>query len=239
MAKGLVSIQDVVREFISEKGDFTDVNYLRYLKMAIRGFTNLNLHTVRSFRSVILTLNDLNQAVIPDDYVNWVNIGVLYNGKLYHLNTNPDLFLLQEGDSVGVESQEIPYKGLVYGSSYVNVIYGATTSLSSPSYKVFRDEGKIQFSSNVASKDIAMEYITTGINPNGMTYIPKVAADALIEYLHWRDRKNDKKFSRGEVMDAKQDYIEAETILMDMESLPSLKDLMYSLSSGYQQTPKR
>ena len=239
MAKGLTSIQDIVKEFISEKGDFTELNYLRYLKMAMRGFTNLNTHTVRSFKSVRLELDALNQAEIPTDYINWSNIGLLSGGKIYHLDANPDLVLLQEGDSTTSESRRVPFFGYTMLGFRPHVVYGATTSLSSPSYKIFRDEGKIQFSSNIATKEIILEYITTGINPEGATYIPIVAGEALLEYLHWRDRKNDKRYSRGEVMDAKQDYIEAERILMDIETLPTLKELQSALSSGYKQTPKR
>jgi hypothetical protein len=118
------------------------------------------------------------------------------------------------------------------------VFYGATYQLTKPSFRVMRDEGKIQFSS-ASTKEIVMEYASNGINPTGATYVPYHVAEALIEYLHWRDRKNSKRFSRGEVMDAKQDYVEAERILLDIETLPTVKEIMTALISGYKQTPKR
>jgi hypothetical protein len=127
---------------------------------------------------------------------------------------------------------------ILIGGTRHPVIYGATYQITKPSFRVFRDEGKIQFSS-AATKDIVMEYASNGIDPNGATYVPYHVAEALIEYLHWRDRKNNKKYSRGDVMDAKQDYIEAEKILLDIETLPTVKEIMTALVSGYKQTAKR
>lgn len=95
MAK-YVSIQDVVRDFLSEKGDYTDVDFLRYLKIAMRGFANLNIHTVKSFKTVTLTPNSLLQVPLPDDYVNWSRIGILRDGEIVALDVNDDLSIQEE-----------------------------------------------------------------------------------------------------------------------------------------------
>ena len=118
------------------------------------------------------------------------------------------------------------------------VLYGLHNLRTIPSFRVFRDEGKIQFST-MTEGTVIMEYVSSGVSSTGDTYVPSFVAEALIEYLHWRDRKNNKRYSRGEVIDAKQDYMEAERILMDIETLPSVKELMHALSSNYRQTPKR
>lgn len=118
-------------------------------------------------------------------------------------------------------------------------LYGASYQKTVPSYRIFRDEGKIQFSTQASTGTIVMEYISNGINPTGATYVPFHVAEALIEWLHWRDRKNNKRFSRGEVSDAKMDYLEAEKILLDVETLPSLQEIQSALMMGWKQTPKR
>jgi hypothetical protein len=105
-----ISIQEVVRDFLSEKGDFTDHDYLRYLKIAMRGFGNLNTHTLKSFKTVRLELNPLNQAELPADYINWSRIGVLDNGRIISLDVNEDLL-------IGDVANEIPY--VIHEGQYV------------------------------------------------------------------------------------------------------------------------
>lgn len=95
MAK-YVSIQDVVKDFLSEKGDYTDVDFLRYLKIAMRGFANLNIHTVKTFKTVTLYPNKLMQAPLPDDYVNWSRIGIMRGGEIIALDVNENLSLSEE-----------------------------------------------------------------------------------------------------------------------------------------------
>ncbi len=230
------SIQNVVRDFLSEKGDFTDVNYVRYLKMAMRGFANLNIHTLNSFRTTLLTLNTLNQAQLPSDYINWSRIGHVSDNKIVMLDINDDLCLM-DSETAESSAEESTINVLFSGRS-IPVIYSASYSSTIPSCRVFRDEGIIQFSTTTP-KTLVMEYASNGINPDGATYVPYFVAEALVEYLHWRDRKNDKRYTRGEVMDAKMDYLEAERILLDIETLPTLQDIVSSFKSTWKQTPKR
>jgi len=68
---------------------------------------------------------------------------------------------------------------------------------------------------------------------DGNTFVPRKCEDALIEYLHWRTTKGNSKATRGEKMDAKNDFLEAEKILLDMETLPTGKEVYDAIYLNY------
>lgn len=250
----VVSLQHVVANFLNERNEYSQENYKRYLQMAVFGFSNLNMSSLRSYDVVYLTPDNKGQCRLPDDFVDYTKVGCNLNGKLYILSMNNEIVINREtenGDIVN-ESYNVPdisFDSLIafiphtYNNVYVDNLYGSSynSGYSSvvPMFNIDYTNKVIQLSSSIPTTKLIVEYVSTGVSLNGNTYIPRYAENAMIEYLHWRSRKNDSKYSRGEVIDAKMDYIEAVNMLETFESLCTYQEVMDVFYQTSKQTIKR
>jgi len=252
---GVVSLQYVVASVLNELGDYTQTNYKRVLQMAVHGFSNLNMHALRSYDVVYLDVDSTTgQALLPPDFVDFCKVGCIIGGKLYVLTINREVAInrqIENGVLVNeaynqtdeITSDPILFLPHLLGGSYNDTLYGLAYtsgySTAIPMFNIDYENKIIQLSSSISTTKLVVEYVTTGVSLSGNTYIPRQAVDALTEYLHWRIRKNDSKYSRGEVMDAKQDFVEAEATLRTFESLPGYQEVMDAFYSTSKQTIKR
>ena len=233
----VVSLQSIVYNFLNELGIYDMANFRSYLQIAIRGFSNLNMTTVRSFTVEYITVDSKGQALLPDDFIDYRCIGYRSQGRLYSLSLNRNILINRDeinGEIVTEisESNQIPVVGdyiyLPHMNSTGVVVTGmlASGGVVYPSaFNIDYENKIIQLSSMVPSRELVVEYISSGVSLNGNTYVPKKCEDALIEWLHWRTAKSDNKKTRGEKADAKQDYLEAERILLDLETLPTAREV--------------
>lgn len=236
----LVSIQSIVYNFLNETGEFDLSNFKRYMQIAIRGFGNLNMTTVRSFSVAYITADEKGQAVLPDDFIDYRFIGHRRNGKLYPMSLNKNIEIYKDivnGEIVApvVDNTPISYQLLPHFNEgqYIVGLFATGFEVSPYAFNIDYNNKIIQLSSIVSSRELVVEYISTGVSADGNTYVPRKCEDALIEYLHWRTAKGNSKSTRGEKMDAKADYLEAEKILLDMETLPTAKEVYDAIYLNY------
>jgi len=235
--KALVSLQSIVYNFLNETGEFDLSNYKRYLQIAIRGFSNLNMTTVRSFSVAYLQVDTKGQCLLPDDFIDYRFIGYSRNGRLYPLSLNKNIEIssqIENGEIISEmdeDTNQIPIVGDYIYLPHLNngiLVTGLLVSGGQIYPSAFNIDYKnkiIQLSSIIPTRELTIEYISSGVSANGNTYVPKKCEDTLIEWLHWRSTKGNDKKTRGEKMDSKQDYLEAERILLDMETLPTQKEV--------------
>lgn len=237
----LSTIQSSVYDFLVEIGDFSDENFFRWLQVAIRGFKNLNMLTLKSYNVAKLTMNANREATLPNDYLNWLEVGYISGDRIIPLGRNPNLFIARDGDYTGaVETSDDSSPVYLFGDIGPTwTPYGAGGVRSSGSFNVDKESGKIRFSTVVPRSTIIMRYISTGIPLTGATMVPTEVGEYLIEWLHWRRKKTDSKATRGQVMDAKQDFLEAENLISEFQqevTYNEIVDIFYG-SSG--QSAKR
>ncbi|MGC3945362.1 MAG: hypothetical protein QM762_12750 [Chryseolinea sp.] len=85
---------------------------------------------------------------------------------------------------------------------------------------------------------IYLEYITDGLNPTGKTVIHPYAFKAVQDFIHWKRKEYDDRFSESERDRAQKLYEnEVEKVLMRNLTL-SIEDIQEALRSGYRQTIK-
>lgn len=237
----LVSIQSIVYNFLNELGEFDLTNFKRYMQIAIRGFGNLNMVTTKSISVAYITIDEKGQGVLPDDFIDYAFIGHRRNGKLYPMALNKSIdFNRDEINGEIVSTQVDPLATVTYqfvphfdGGEYVVGLFAAGSLVAPYAFNIDYNNKIVQLSSIVSSRELIVEYVSTGVSINGNTYVPRKCEDALIEYLYWRTTKGSAKSTRGEKADAKVDFLEAEKILLDMETLPTAKEVYDALYLNY------
>lgn len=251
----VVSLQHVVADFLNEIGDYTMTEYKRWLQVAIRGFSNLSMTSLRSYDVAYITPDAIGQCRLPDDFVEYAKIGCNIGGKLYILSRNKEILInrqIENGDIVNeaynaddsIDDELVMYiphyrAGGIKVDGMYGYSYSSGHSTMIPMFNIDYENKVIQLSSAIYASQLIVEYITTGVSLSGNTYIPRYAGEALLEFLYWRMKKADPKFSRGEVMDAKMDYLEAVNVMETLESMPTYQEIMDAFYGTAKQTIKR
>jgi hypothetical protein len=250
----VVSLQHIVANFLNERNDYSQAEFKRLLQIAIMGFSNLNMTSLRSYDVAYLTPDDKGQCVLPADFVDYIKIGGNLGGKMYTLTMNKEIIINQQilnGDIVNesynvddtITDEQALYLPHTVGGYLITNLYGYSysggLSTTSSMFNIDYDNKLIQLSSTLFVSQLIVEYISTGVSLSVNTYIPRYCEIPMVEYLHWRTRKSDGKFSRGEVMDSKQDYLEAVAVIETLEKMPTYQEIMDVFYGTSKQTIKR
>ena len=109
--KGFVTLQSIVKDVLNDTGIYSLENYLRYMRFAVRGCTQLHLYDLNSVEVAFLDQSDVGTITLPDDYVDYTKIGVCDNrGNIYILGLNENMCLSR------TEECGLPVNNLLNGS---------------------------------------------------------------------------------------------------------------------------
>ena len=248
---GYPTIQQAVIDFLSDKGVLDTENYLRYFKWAARALTKLNMFDIATFETVYLTINDVGVAVLPEDYIDYTKIGIRDSkGQVLLLGINDDILINRAtecgnpiNDYYDTSSDSDILDGYYFVPFYdddygYTTLYGLTGGFAEGYYRIDRERRQIQFNSIIPQTTVILEYISSGIKTSGNTYVPRQAMEAVIAFMHWKD----KTFNGGtlnQIEQAKSDWKTERQELRDFETIPTLQEIQDTFYSSYKQTPKR
>jgi hypothetical protein len=181
---GITTLQTIVYEVMNDLGKTQMHDFKRYLQWAIRGYKKLNmfhLNTVETFTSSVSEINTVN---LPDDFINYTRIGYVKGNVIYTLSRNDDLLLTFST----VDGNEVVGESMKDNQNILNAVWLAAPQqvFNIGFYRLDRANNRIVLQGNLSDFTIVVEYISSGISLNGQTYIPEIAREALIAYLHWQ-----------------------------------------------------
>lgn len=193
-------------------------NYERFLHFAIKGFREMNLlGLMPTIKAVQLPVNqNTNTAQLPDDFVDYLRIGVCCNGTMINFVQNNEICLDDALPSACCTGEDVqndistlctifnqnsgnacaecnPYGGVWYWPTYLNgywnygiVNYGIGPGNYNGGYRVNREMNIIQFDSCVRAQTVTMEYKSNGLKPDGNIVIREEVIPALNAYIHYQ-----------------------------------------------------
>lgn len=224
--KGYVNLDYCVNRVLSNVDDFNSPNYQKYLQWAINCFGDLQLFTMPSIKIAYIQLDDILQATVPDDYIEYVSIGICKNGKIYTLTLNDNIITQHKTDSCGnpspcgiiAQTQKDYHNGLwsyiphFRNGQYVGEQYGQTGGQNR--YGYYNIDTKsipniIQFNSVVPQTEIVLEYISSGINTDGSAVVPRKCVETIVNFIHYQIAEHGKNISLGEKQWKKNQYLES------------------------------
>lgn len=245
----LITLKDIVDDVLVEAGTYDESEYLRYLKVAIRGFTRLNILHIADIKVAYLPISDINTVSLPSDYVSYSKIGININGDIWTLGLN-DKMAFARTESCGLRINELAnvtdtntyFDSRIFFSNhyrdgtYVTNLFGLGGGLNTAYYRIDKEYGVIQLQGSVPQSEIVLEYVSNGISENGSTIVPIQAREAMIAWVQWKTTPRDQNNKR---LAAKNEYLEEVEELRSFESIPTLDELMDAIYAGYKQSPKR
>ena len=106
-------------------------------------------------------------------------------------------------------------------------------------FRIDREDRVIRCDRTPPGGKIVLEYNSTGVSIDGATYVPRQAVEPLIQWVHWKRKKEDPEFTRGDRADAEQAFYKEEEALRAYEGAPTIQQIQDVIYESYTQSIKR
>lgn len=250
MDQGYTTLDQVVREACMESDDHGLHNYNKFMLWAMEGLQEMRIDDFQEIKSILVTTTTIATLPFPVDMVKWTKIGEVSGDRVKVFTINNKIMLNHKTDC-GVEQNNGKYKaktpnnllpyaedGHYFNGYGLSTIYGYGNGVQGDGqFREDKSRREFQFSSQYASKDIVLEYVSTGLNPSGQTYVEETIRKAVKEYIFWWKTERDRAASGGEKDRAKYLYDMAARVANRRNSL-SLDTIQAVLRKSYTQTAR-
>lgn len=256
MNQGYTTLDTIVKEACMELNDMGMHNYTKFMLWATEGLQEMRIDDFQEIKSIRGTTTTIATFPFPTDMVKWTKIGTISGDRVKVFTLNPALILNHVKDC-GVDQNNPKYKsstgidlnienedsiwlfnnfwgignssGAIYG--YGNGVQG------DGEFRVNKDMREFQFNSQYADKDIVLEYVSTGLNPSGQSYVEESIRKAVKEYIFWMNTERNIAKGGAEKQRAKDLYDMAARVA-NRRNFMSLDTIEAIVRKSYMQTPK-
>jgi len=254
----LVSLDYIVKNaMIQIDGSVNMRHYQTYLQYAIRGHRELRLFATTSVKVAFCEMLPNKAINLPPDFVKYTKIGLCINGRILTLGLDNSLCVgnsfsecgdplpvaidnLQNTDAVELGIIAWPFLDQFRNGQYVGGLYGVGGGFNSKGYyKEDYAHNRIQFSSEVPSETIVLEYISDGSSPDGTASVPVQAVEPLIAFVHWKRLEFDRKANQYDKSEAERKYIVQFRKMKHFDTMFTVKEYLDSQAVNVHQAPKR
>ena len=245
---GLITINYVVMSILNRLRDYSQRNYSFIQQLVIEGYTELSLWHLNNIEVVYLRMSDAKTVDLPDDFVDYVKIGIPEQGRIKVLTRDNSILFprkFEDGADVGNTDDPDAPVGAVYfvdhfrGGQFVGGLYGLPGGIDQAYYRIDKERKQIIFSGSVTRSEIVLEYISSGVNLQGTTVIPREAVPALRQYVLWQMIENDPKAPANEKERKKYQFEEQVEALRSFQNTITADEYKRMVYRSSKQTIKR
>jgi len=230
---GFVNLSYCVNQVQVDMEDYSDRIKEKALHYALNIFSNYNMFQSKNVEVAYVQMdaNGVINLVTAGltDFVDWVKVGIIINGKVWVLDVNNKIPLRRtEIDATeaadifnGTAREDITdgyyFAGHYYNGIYNEAMYGYGGGFSRSYFRYDNEKREFQFDTAVPTTMVVIEYLSSGINLTGATVIPLYMVNYIVFAIHERFAFFNNKLTRGERADYKQRMLEEESILENFE----------------------
>lgn len=231
----------------------------QYLHWAIKEADRWKMDKAREVKTVQLTMTPWKAIELPSDCIDWIKLGI-QDGDVIKTFINKNTIAIHHqlgANNIPIENKEpesLKDTGIIDDNYYGGVVffnyldpYGGTGKLFGQVRKdnelgyftVNSNENRdeIQFSTHVKhGSKIYLEYLADSWNPNNQTVIHPYGVELIELGVHYRRLKFNEKTPRSLVAEAKRDYDEEYTRVIDRLWDYSTEDLIDASLEAYMLT---
>ena len=251
---GLVTIRYIVMSTLNRLNDYTLKNYKRMVQICIEGVSEemAMYHTGIGNEVVYLHMSTAKTVNLPADYIGWSKVGFPDNGKL-RVITNRDGILLPRvfddtGEAVGNTDSDEASEGLsnaIFFSDhfrrgqFIGGLYGLPGAIDVAYFRIDMERRQIAFSGEVPRSEIVLEYISTGLKPDGSSLLPREIVAPLRNYILWHMVENDPRVANNEKRRREELYEKSVEASRFFETSFTKEEYLRMCYSTYRQSVKR
>lgn len=196
--------------------------YPRCLKFAADCVRELLFDTLRVTNTVRIKKNEFSECQIPNDYIDWIKIGVQVGQFVRPLIKKDSINRLANFDTTTADQTVYasPQSSLEYwGTDFrwwgVNIntngentggYYGLGAGPEPDTFTIVEERNVIQLNQNVCDSVIVLEYMSDGTYANAATQITPYAQKTIEAYIDWQYKLNSKSYGMGDANQAEQNF---------------------------------
>lgn len=248
------TINELAREYLVEEGRNTLHKMQHIMQIGSRAMRELNIDVVAPPKRVFIKPNSYHAIDVPEDFYDWTLVGICLNGRIYQLSEDNGMCLPHMVNDCGELQPEIsstagPSGNYAFIAGYGQWLYNWTAineygELNAKAFGVgggqnfigtFKyDEARRQIvvSPSVQSREIALEYISTGINQE-LILVPDDATECVVSFLKWKTAK-----SLAERREFKGEYYTNFSQLQQRNCDLTIQGVIAAARKGYYQAAK-
>jgi len=245
-------LDQIVREYIIERGEDTEHSYPRLLQLAVNGLRELNMDISGSNKMVVLSIKDDMTVDLPSDFINYTRIAICgSHGELMSLGHNPNLCKPRYADDCGnithkqstVGNHNIPVYIDNIASHYrngemVGRFYGEGGGYNANGqYVLDKERGVIQLSS-VSAEEIVLEYIADITKIDGSFRVHPYIIETLKAYMAWSSIRRKRAESAQEKELARRDYYNERRIASVRFNSFTMEEAKATIRKAFKLSPK-
>jgi len=235
-----MNLDQLIREYIIEKGEDSENKYWRYLQLGKSSLRELDMDVSGVRSTAYLEVSDNDTAPLPSNYINYYRIAACdRQGNLQSLAFNPNMCLNHTFDDCGnpIKSQE--QEGIqeffgfptyqTYTNSFVNGEFvgkffgiGGGNSIYG-TFRIDKANNVIQFG-GLRTTHLVLEYLANMNDIDENFEIHPYIYECLKNRIDWRLKAFDTKISLGEKQLSEQIYWKSHILAKKRYSSDRLKD---------------
>lgn len=217
----------IVNDVKNELNNYSDSDTIRWLRFAERCISELSIFDINNIATKDVTINkNINTAPIPSDSLRILRIGVRQrNGRIYTLTEDQELGFSEK--AISCETVDIK------GNDRNGWIYQSTGGVSElGTYRINQKQFRIELFPRSKYSKLTIEYISSGIKQDGITYAPEIARESVIAYILWKNLKGKATVPANHVKEAEMEYYRQKTMLNEAQRV-SIDELYDTILAGY------
>lgn len=210
-----ISLDKIVRQAIDDVGDTAEHQYVRFLGFAFKAVKEINYDISGHFVATTLTAEANNTVILPDNFIDWVSVGVISEGRVVFFH-NKDCHLTQEANDAHTNI-DTDYQGCCLDEN-------------ENWFRLYKELGIIEFSSDVEATNIYLSYLATELELNNETLAHVYAEEMIIARIHWERVRNNSSANYNEKVLKQREYETARRIARGRLSNITAKSIIDSAS---------
>lgn len=266
MARNTVTVSEVVNDFLltlSEDDYVSNVADYHVHQLALRGIREMGFDVMKRVKSLALPVSDNNTCALPDDFVDFLRVGVLgAGGALHVLKENKNINISREylldafnspvdSDADGVNDRVDTAKTVITGTNNLDNYrdrtylyessegrqYGAGGGKGAGYFRMNYEQNRIEINSELDISTLTIEYIADearSSNPSVHVY----AEEALRQYIYFKLVQRKSNVPMGEKQIARQNYYNELRLAKARMNSFSKEEALNVIRKNFRQSPK-
>jgi hypothetical protein len=226
------------------------------LTIAISGLRELNLDVSGVIKTVVLPVNGNDTVNLPDDYINYVRIGVCNtnDGDVRSLGYNPKMCLPRKFDDCGNFDRTVPadnqdretftgiwngYDGGFYrNGEVIGRLFGLGGGNNrNGMYRIDKEMNLIVLQ-DPQDSEIVLEYLGDPRTIDGNHQVHGNIVEALKAWIYWKDIQRNRTYGVGDKEQARVDWVREKGKANRRFKHFNMDEAVASVRKSFKQAPK-
>ena len=258
----MITLEEVIKEFLFEKG-YTDMQYFqKYLSLAIAGLRDMNNDVNGNVALIEVEPDEYGTIEMPKDYIDYIRISICCNGEVIPLGLNTKMCKYDKdfNKTIVVECADgkddcefTPHldntgTGCPTCKTCNNHICNCdsdgcnTTHYGQGQYRskvgyytVDKYNRLIRLSSNV-NYPVVLEYLSSSQKIDGKYIVHPYSVEAIKAFIYWASIRSLKSSNLGAIQMAEQAYVKQKVLAGQRHKSTTLEEFKQAFKRNYRQT---